>query len=113
MKGKVNKEKERFKAEFFNELLEYHFERLVGKNNCNHFPWRVLLEDKIQPHTDILCDFSRWLIEQGWDRDVIQEHFFIVVDNQTSATEIDKGEQGIKKTKRHGLRRFFSLFRID
>lgn len=76
------REKERFKKAFPNELLAYHLERSLGKNEHNGLPWRTLVENKIQPHTDILCDFSRWLIEQGWSRDVVEELFFVVADEE-------------------------------
>lgn len=101
----ANKEEERFKAVFSNELLEYHFEKILGENKYNHFPWRVLLEDKIQPHTDILCNFSQWLIERGWSRDIVRENFFIVIDEETKKT----GEKIVQR----GWRRFFALFRTD
>lgn len=76
------KEKKRFKEAFPGELLEYHFERFLGKNKHNSLPWRTLLKDNIQPHMDILCDFSRWLVKHGWSRDVVEELFFVVADDE-------------------------------
>ena len=79
---KDNKEKEKFKTELFNELLEYHFEKSLGKDNHNNLPWRVLLEDNIQPHIDILCDLSKWLVKRGWNKTVVEELFFVVADDK-------------------------------
>ncbi len=100
-------ENERFKAALFNELLEYHFEKLTGKNNFNHFPWRAILEDKIEPHTDILCEFSEWLIDRGWDKEMVRKEFFVVATKDNNDLfELDKKP----KTR---WSKFLSLFRVD
>jgi hypothetical protein len=76
------REKERFKKAFPSQLLEYHFEKSLGRNEHNGLPWRTLLENETEPHTDILCDFSEWLIEQGWSKEVVEELFFVVADEK-------------------------------
>ena len=78
----LSKEEERFKVVFSSEILEYHFEKSLGKNSHNALPWRTLLEDNIQPHTDILCDFSKWLIKHGWSREVVEKLFFVVAEDE-------------------------------
>lgn len=76
-------EKERFKKSFSSELLEYHFEKWLGKNEHNGVSWRRLLEDNVQPHTDMLCDLSRWLLAQGWSEKVVEELFFVVEEKDS------------------------------
>ncbi len=71
-------EQKRFKEAFANELLEFYFEKWIGKNPNNKLPWRVIVENKVQPQVDILCEFSDWLIAQGWSREVVEELFFVV-----------------------------------
>lgn len=73
-------ERERFKKEIFNELLEFHFESRLGKNPNNGLPWWVMLDEEAQPHTDILCSFSQWLLDRGWSKEAVDDGFFIVVD---------------------------------
>ena len=93
------KEKRRFKKTLADELLEYHFERYTGKNKHNALSWRVILEEKIQPHTDILCDFSRWLLDRGWSRDVVEELFFVVLDEKNAGSVVKLKKDRITEAK--------------
>ena len=69
--------------------MEYHFERTIGKNEDNEKQWRVLLDEHIEPHAEILCDFSNWLLERGWSRETVEELFFVAVDkDETEKTDI-------------------------
>src|SRR5665213_155283 len=95
---------ERFKRIFADELLEYHFERVIGKNENNEKQWRVLLEERVEPHADILCDLSQWLIDRGWSKDVVEELFFVAVKS-----EKPKKPDGGKKPGR--IRSMFGLFK--
>ncbi len=89
-KIKLNTEVERFKETFASELLEYHFEKSIGRNKNNSLPWRVLLEDNTQPHVDILCDLSKWLTKR-WDKKLVEKYFFVVGENKEgSSSEILK-----------------------
>ena len=78
--SRTEEEKERFKRTFAEELLEYHFERMIGKNEDNEKQWRVLLDEHIEPHAEILCDFSNWLLERGWSRETVEELFFVPIE---------------------------------
>ena len=78
--SRTEDEKERFKRTFAEELLEYHFERMIGKNEDNEKQWRVLLDEHIEPHAEILCDFSNWLLERGWSRETVEELFFVPIE---------------------------------
>ena len=82
-----NEEEERFKRIFADELLEYHFERVIGKNEDNEKQWRVLLDEHIEPHAEILCDFSNWLLDRGWSKETVEKLFFVAVkeDQQDDA----------------------------
>jgi hypothetical protein len=97
-----NKEKERFKKAFSDELLQFHFERLLGKNPHNERSWRVLLEERIEPHTEILCDLSRWLIARGWSKEVVKELFFV---------ELEVPDEAVQKKKTGRLRSIFRMFK--
>ena len=87
-------EKERFKRTFADELLEYHFERRLGENQDNEKQWCVLLDDHIEPHTEILCDFSNWLIARGWSKETVEELFFIAVDRPAPVKPIASPKRG-------------------
>ncbi|MBU6500896.1 MAG: hypothetical protein KGJ89_02120 [Patescibacteria group bacterium] len=104
MSDKAN-ERERFKKELFNELLEFHFDTRLGKNKRNELPWRTLLDDKIEPHAEILCDFSKWLMQRGWDKELVKDVFFIAVD------EKETEKQNIKEL--NGWKKFWALFGTD
>ncbi len=97
-------EKDRFKRIFADELLQYHFEQVIGKNEDNEKQWRVLLDEKIEPHAEILCDFSQWLLDRGWSKEVVEELFFVAVKNN-SPKEPDDSQ------KTCGFRSFFHLFK--
>src|ERR1700690_2169345 len=86
--SRTEDEKERFKRTFAEELLEYHFERMIGKNEDNEKQWRVLLDEHIEPHAEILCDFSNWLLDRGWSKETVEELFFVAVkEDQQDDTE--------------------------
>lgn len=74
------KEKDRFKQAFADELLAYHFEKFVGKNEHNDKPWQALAEGNVRPHVDILCDLSEWFLARGWSREVVEELFFVTAE---------------------------------
>jgi hypothetical protein len=97
-------EKERFKRTFAEELLEYHFEQVVGKNEDNEKQWRVLLDEHIGPHAEILCDFSNWLLERGWSRETVEELFFVAVDGERPK---EKNEVKQKPGRWHSIFRLF------
>ena len=78
--SRTEDERERFKRTFAEEILEYHFEQTIGKNENNEKQWRVLLDEHIEPHAEILCDFSNWLLDRGWSREVVEELFFVSVE---------------------------------
>lgn len=97
-------EKERFKRIFTDELLQYHFERVIGKNEDNDKQWRVLLDERIEPHAEILCDFSQWLLDRGWSKDVVEELFFVAVKDSSPKEPDHKAKTGL-------FRSFFGLFK--
>lgn len=101
----TEKEKERFKRIFADELLQYHFERVIGKNENNEKQWRVLLEERIDPHAQILCDFSQWLLDRGWSKEIVEELFFVAVEGDNKPKEHDPDN----KTGR--LRSIFRMFK--
>lgn len=91
-----DEEKERFKRIFADELLEYHFERVVGKNENNEKQWRVLLDERVEPHAQILCDISQWLLDRGWSKEVVEELFFVAVQEDDRPKNSDKGKKSGK-----------------
>ncbi len=97
-------EKGRFKRTFADELLEYHFERRLGKNQDNEKQWRVLLDEHIEPHTEMLCDFSNWLLSRGWSKETVEECFFVVASGNEPKEADAKRETG-------RFRSFFHLFK--
>lgn len=86
---------ERFKLTFADELLEFHFERTLGKNEYNGRQWRVLLDERIEPHAEILCDFSNWLLARGWSRETVEEMFFVAINSSKAEETGEKQKAGI------------------
>jgi hypothetical protein len=90
--SRTEDEKQRFKRTFAEELLQYHFEQTLGKNEDNEKQWRVLLDDHIEPHAEMLCDFSNWLLDKGWSREVVEELFFVAVERDEQENADEKAE---------------------
>jgi len=101
--SRLRKEKIRLSKEIFDELLEYHFENALWEHGDNAIRWHTLLENNIQPHTDILCDFSNRLIKHGWSKETVEEVFFVATTKDI--------RQNNQATNPSDIRKIFSWFK--